>query len=480
VADTLIQYNRRRKAKRLYTDNAEGQSVRLLTFSTQQTEAESIAAHIAAEVRGGRRRPRDFAIFYRVNALSRSLEFALRDEGVPYQIVSGLEFYERREIKDTMAYLRLINNPRDDNALLRVINTPPRGIGKTTIQRLLDHAARQDLSLLDAARESGLIETLSKKSAVDVAKFVSLYDRMSVVLGAPVEEILGHVLNESGYRDFLLASEDEEDQERLANIEELLTAARQFDEHHPGQGALEAFLEESCLVNETDAWEAADDRVTLMTLHASKGLEFPVVYIVALEEGLLPHERSLQNEETLEEERRLLFVGITRAREELSLTRATYREFRGQRRLTVPSIFLMELPRGEMELNEPTSVVPSFIEDHYEELEEDWEVDARDEFDPSQLETHDRPEATSAPLAALPVTTAAELERAAARELPRVSPDAFHQGMIVKHPTYGLGKVVALSGSGERRTATIAFVAGAGQKKFVLASSPLRPTKSTS
>jgi DNA helicase-2/ATP-dependent DNA helicase PcrA len=482
VADTLIQYNRRRKAKRLFTENAEGQSVRLLTYGTQQTEAESIAAQIAAQVRAGRRRPRDYAIFYRVNALSRGLEFALRDEGVPYQVVSGLEFFERREIKDTMAYLRLINNPRDDNALLRVINTPPRGIGKTTIQKLADHAARRNLSLLDAARESGLIDTLNKKSAVDVARFVALFDRLTLVAGAPVEEILGHVLSESGYRDFLRDSDEEDDQERLANIEELLTAARQFDERHPGDGALEAFLEESCLVNETDAWEAADDRVTLMTLHASKGLEFPVVYNVALEEGLLPHERSQQNEESLEEERRLLFVGMTRAREELSLTRATYREFRGQRRLTVPSNFLMELPRGEMELNEPGSTPPTFVEEHYEQYQEDWQADARDEFDPRLFEASG-PEAdtsTSPSLAALPVQTAAELARSTARALPAVSPDAFHQGMIVTHPSYGLGKVIALSGNGERRTATIAFASGAGQKKFVLARSPLRPTKSGS
>ena len=144
-----------------------------------------------------------------------------------------------------------------------------------------------------------------------MAKFVSLYDRLSLVSAAGVEEILGHVLSESGYQMFLVDSEDEEDQERLANIEELLTAARQFDERHPGNGALEAFLEEACLVNDTDAWDTDDDRLTLMTLHASKGLEFPVVFIVALEEGLLPHERSREHAELLEEERRLLFVGIT-------------------------------------------------------------------------------------------------------------------------------------------------------------------------
>ena len=475
VADTLINYNQRRKKKGLYTENEEGQSVALVAYATQRAEAETIAATIAAEIRAGRRRPRDFAIFYRVNALSRSLEFALRDEGIPYQMVNGLEFYQRREIKDALAYLHLINNPRDDNAFLRVINTPPRGIGKSTITKLGEHAAHYQLSLLDAARESGLIESLNKRAAVAVAKFVSLYDRLSLVSAGPVEEILGHVLSESGYQQFLTDSEDEEDQERLANIEELLTAARQFDERHPGEGALESFLEEACLVNDIDAWQSDDDRATLMTLHASKGLEFPVVFIVALEEGLLPHERSRENNELLEEERRLLFVGITRACEQLQLSLATYREFRGQRRRTVPSQFLMELPRDEMHLVEPAASTQLGWESIEESDDVPWEIE-EEEAAPVEVELAVPVDAT--PALAGPLATAADLHRAEAAELTRVPPDAFHQGMIVRHPDYGLGKVVALSGSGARRSATVAFASAAGQKKFMLAQSPLRPAKS--
>ncbi len=475
VADTLINYNQRRKKKGLYTENDEGQSVSLVAYATQRAEAETIAATIAAQIRAGRRRPRDFAIFYRVNALSRSLEFALRDEGIPYQMVNGLEFYQRREIKDTLAYLHLINNPRDDNAFLRVINTPPRGIGKSTIARLGEHAASYQLSLLDAARESGLIESLNKRAAVAVAKFVSLYDRLSLVSAGPVEEILGHVLSESGYQQFLTDSEDEEDQERLANIEELLTAARQFDERHPGEGALESFLEEACLVNDIDAWQADDDRATLMTLHASKGLEFPVVFIVAMEEGLMPHERSRENNELLEEERRLLFVGITRACEELQLSLATYREFRGQRRRTVPSQFLMELPRDEMHLVEPAASTQLGWESIEETDEVPWEIEDEGAA-PAEVELAVPVAAT--PAIAGPLATAAEMHRAEAAEPTRVPPDAFHQGMIVRHPNYGLGKVVALSGSGAKRSATVAFASAAGQKKFMLAQSPLRPAKS--
>jgi DNA helicase-2/ATP-dependent DNA helicase PcrA len=419
------------------------------------------------------------------------LEFALRDQGVPYQMVNGLEFYQRKEIKDVLAYLHLINNPRDDNSFLRVINTPPRGIGRTTIQRLAEHAASRGQSLLESARESGMIESLNKRAAVAVAKFVAVYDHLSVHAADPVEAILGHVLSASGYQQFLADSEDEEDQERLANIEELLTAAREFDEKNSSDAPLETFLEEACLVNETDAWTADDDQATLMTLHASKGLEFPVVFIVALEEGLLPHERSRENIELLEEERRLLFVGITRAREELHLSLATYREFRGQRRRTVPSQFLMELPRGEMDVVEPSGMyVPA--DDHEWASHESahttsWSDDEGDiDFDPAQFdaeatsnETEDVAPAAPArsTLVTAPLTTAAELHQVQTAESPRVPPDAFHQGMVVRHPEYGLGKIVALSGSGDRRTATVTFASTAGEKKFMLAKSPLRPAK---
>ncbi len=177
-----------------------------------------------------------------------------------------------------------------------------------------------------------------------------MIDRLMLAAAAPVEEILGHVLSESGYRALLEKSADEEDQERLANLEELLTAARQFDEQHGGQNSLEGFLEEASLVADVDAWDADTDRVTLMTLHASKGLEFPVVFIIALEEGLIPHERSRADDEAVEEERRLLFVGMTRAKEDLQLSLGQYREFRGQRRMTIPSPFLLELPRDELRM----------------------------------------------------------------------------------------------------------------------------------
>ena len=478
VADALIVHNVRRKPKRLFTENALGQPVRLVAYGTNQAEAAGIAERIAGEVRAGRRRLSDFAIFYRMNALSRELEHALREQGVPYQMVNGLEFYQRKEIKDVLAYLRLLNNPRDSVAFTRTVNTPPRGIGKATIDRLAAHALRRGLSLLDAAREAGVAEGVNKRAAVAVAKFVAMFDRLSLLAAAPVEEILGHVLSESGYADYLKDTGDEEDQERLANIQELLSAARQFDERHPERDQLEAFLEEASLTSDTDAWQADTDRVTLMTLHASKGLEFPVVFIVATEGGILPHERSHDNPDALEEERRLLFVGITRAREELQLSRAIYRDFRGQRRMAVASSFLLELPREAMEIIEPgraqawsASAGSGDAHDEYAQHLDDFE------FPPAQV----APAGGAVAAAIAPLATAADLHPeeeapASVRPMsPAVSPDAFTVDMVVKHPEYGLGKIVALSGTGQRRAATVAFASEAGQKKFMLIHSQLQP-----
>ncbi len=456
VASDLISHNIRRKEKNLYTENGAGQPVRLVTYRTQKDEAEGIAAAIAGEIRDGRRRPRDFAIFYRVNALSRALEFALRNQGVPYQLVNALEFFQRKEIKEVLAYLQLLCNPHDEVALLRVINTPARGIGKTTVGRLADHATRRGISMLEAAREADGIESLKKRSAGLVRKFVAMFDRLVEVAAAPVEEILGMVLTETGYQRQWTDSDNEEDLERLANIEELLTVARDFDEHHPGDGQLETFLEEACLVSDTDDWETELDRVTLMTLHSSKGLEFPVVYIVAVEQGLLPHERSSEHPGQEEEERRLLFVGITRAQQELQISLAGYRDFRGQRKHTVPSHFLIELPRDEMELRSGPDYRPT----------------------ESQAPRPDTQPAAVPPggVRDVPLTTAADLAAGGATAR-RFSPDVFRQGMVVLHPTYGPGRIVAISGVGDHRKAIVDFGSAAERKKFVLKSAPLRPVQ---
>src|SRR3954447_23287231 len=483
IADQLITHNVRRKKKRLFTENPEGASVRLTAYPTQRDEADDIAERIATAIRNGNRRPRDFAVFYRTNALSRQLEHSLREHVVPYQIVNGLDFYQRKEIKDVLAYLHLLNNPRSDVALLRIINTPTRGIGKATIDRLRDSARMNGLPLLEAARQAGIIEGLPKKSAVAVAKFVAMFDRLGEVVHGAIEEIVGLVLSETGYREVLENSESEEEQDRLANIEELLTAAREFDVKHPEANSLEQFLEETSLVADTDAWETETDRVTLMTLHAAKGLEFPSVFIVACEQGLLPHERSRHDEEKLEEERRLLFVGITRAREELQLSYAQYRAFRGQACPTVPSSFLIELPRQEMQLADSVGsrrTTPDWEEGfepgagHDDGLEAS-QVPLVEEADYSQEEPASRGKQPKAAALTSGLTTAAEL--LAKHEKPRISPNVFCHGMAVEHPQYGAGTIIALSGDGPKRTATVKFFSDGQERKFRLIFSDLTPAE---
>ena len=267
AADGLIVHNVKRKHKQLFTDNPEGDPVELRCYSDQREEADTIAWRIARELDAGRRRAQDFAIFYRINALSRTLELALREHGIPYQLVKGLEFFKRKEIKDIIAYLQLISNPRDDVAFLRTLNTPRRGIGKKTVRSLSQHTVGHRMPLLESARQASLIDGIAKRSATRVAKFVALYDQLSEKAAAPIEELMGLVMSMSGYHESLANSDNEEDLERLANIEELLTLAREFDGQHPEAGGLEIFLEEIALVGDADDWEAETDRVTLMTLH---------------------------------------------------------------------------------------------------------------------------------------------------------------------------------------------------------------------
>ncbi len=493
VASQLIEHNLRRKKKALFTENQPGEPVRLVTYMSHTDEAKGIAAEIAMEMVSGKRRPRDYALFYRTNALSRAYELALREAGVPFLMVNGVEFFQRKEIKDILAYLQLVNNPSDEVALNRVINTPPRGIGKTTIDRLTAFAQAEGVSVLEAARSVKKIPGIAARSAKPLVEFVEKFDRIAAAATGDIEELLGIVLTESGYEEWVKPAANEQpvgDEDRVANIKELLTVAREFDERHPGGGQLEAFLEESALVNDTDDWETQVDRVTLMTLHGSKGLEFPVVYLVAVEEGLLPHERSKNQPEQLEEERRLMFVGITRARERLQISLAASRDFRGERKHTVPSSFLMELPREEMELLHPGRERRLEIE----EIPPDDEPVHRhdDGHDDGQIEPHVATEispretvrtlfapdketlAAPSGVAMAGLRTAAEL---AGVESPPVDPDVFRHGMVVRHPEFGLGKVAALSGTGAKRSATVDFATGAGRRKISLLGSPLRPVK---
>jgi DNA helicase-2/ATP-dependent DNA helicase PcrA len=496
VADQLIAYNTQRKPKQLLTENPPGKPVRLIRYPSSRDEAEHIVAQIADDVAHDRRRPRDFALFYRVNSLSRALESAFRNSSIPYQIIKGLEFYQRKEIKDVLAYLHLINNPRSDMSLLRIINVPPRRIGNTTIKRLDQHAQRYGISLLEAAREAKMIESLRKPAIVALSQFVQMLDALSPLAVAPLSELMEQVLSDSGYRQWLEESESDEETGRLGNVEELLTDAVEFDAQYQDDAPLEAFLEQTALVSDTDAWEGEIDKVSLMTLHAAKGLEFPCVFIVAVEQGLLPHNRSLEDPDQLEEERRLLFVGITRAEEELQLSNAAYRFIRGNQELAIPSQFLMELPREEMEVFEPTSsphvnetwddYADADEDDHYVQDVVDDELGEPDSKDPLMDEAiqheFDQQPATRPVVAS--VMTAAQLLADAldadseTNRRSTISPADFVEGMVVKHPKYGLGKIEKLSGKENRRTASVQFFNSPRVRQYVLAFSSLVPVQS--
>ena len=414
-----------------------------------------------------------------MNWLSRSLEQSLRAAGVPYQIVKGLEFYQRKEIKDLIAYLQLINNPRNDAAFRRIINTPPRQIGKVTVDRLAEEANRRNVSLLEAAREVGLMDSITKRAATFIASFVAMYDRLSLTASQNLHAILEAVLRESKYVEWLAGSEDEDDLERLANIRELVSAASDFDLQHPGDNHLEEFLEQVALVADTDDWEANTDKVSLMTLHAAKGLEFPAVFIVGVEQGLLPHERSMQNND-VEEERRLLFVGITRAEEQLQLSYAAYRSIQGAAKMRIASEFLMELPREEMEVYKPKTVVPRRSDDAVSGGEFDPDAEWQDHSE-SVHEIREPVRATSPAKSAVPLMTAAQLLNGDTATKPDSSLlESLRVGMIVQHSEYGLGKILSLSGVGGKQLATIQFFKKPRPTKIFVAHSQLKIVQSDS
>lgn len=344
AAGTLIDHNKQRKKKDLVTDNPQGDPVNVITFDSGLDEAEGVVVRIKEAVTAGKFKYRDHAIFMRINALTRSLESAFVKHGVPFQIVKGLAFFERKENKDVLAYLRLLANPQDTVSFLRIVNEPPRGIGKVSLDKLQSFAAQHEIGLLAAAGQVARITDIKGKGATGLRDFHRMMTELRTKLDLPPHELVSVVLEKSGYEAMLRESGEQDDAERLANVSELVTAAKQFHDTNP-DSTIGDFLEQITLASDVDAWDEHTDHVSVMTLHASKGLEFPVVYVLAVEQGLLPHERSLHNDEEIEEERRLCFVGMTRAMKQLYLCHAKMREFRGSLNYCVPSTFLDELPR---------------------------------------------------------------------------------------------------------------------------------------
>ncbi|OQP23726.1 MULTISPECIES: DNA helicase PcrA [Geobacillus] len=353
AANEVIAHNVNRKPKRLWTENPEGKPIVYYEAMNEVDEAQFVARRIQEAVESGERRYRDFAVLYRTNAQSRVIEEMFLKANIPYQIVGGLKFYDRKEIKDILAYLRVIANPDDDLSLLRIINVPKRGIGASTIDKLVRYAAEHELSLFEALGELEMIG-FSTKTAGALAAFRRQLEQWTQLQEyVPVTELVEEVLDQSGYREMLKAERTIEAQSRLENLDEFLSVTKHF-ENVSDDKSLIAFLTDLALISDLDELNGTDqaaegDAVVFMTLHAAKGLEFPVVFLIGMEEGIFPHLRSLENEDEMEEERRLAYVGITRAEEELVLTNAQMRTLFGNIQMNRPSRFLDEIPAHLLE-----------------------------------------------------------------------------------------------------------------------------------
>ena len=359
AAHAVVSNNAARKDKKLWSENAGGRPIQRFEAYDEEEEAEWIARQIDALIAGkgsvltrraddqddGRLRPQDIAVMYRTNAQSRAVEEAFLRSGIRYQLVGGIRFYQRREVKDALAYLRVLRSDADVVSFERIVNIPPRAIGERTLEQLRGYASREGLTTWDAiaGAAEGRIEELASRTRNSLAGFADLVRRLRERVGLlPLPELLDAVLEQSGYRA-MLADGSEEGEERWANLLELRSVTTRYDDLSPDD-ALDRLLEETALVADQDAYQGEADAVTMITLHAAKGLEFPVVFISGLEEGVFPHARALEDERELEEERRLAYVGITRAKRRLFLSNAWRRATWGMGQASVPSRFLLEIP----------------------------------------------------------------------------------------------------------------------------------------
>lgn len=458
AASTLISHNRQRKEKQLVTDNPDGEPVQVLTFDNGLDEAEGVVVRIKESVKAGESRYRDHAIFMRINALTRSLESAFVKHGVPFQIVRGLAFFERKENRDIIAYLRLLVNPQDVVSFVRIVNEPTRGIGKVSLERLLKYSTEAEISPLSAAGQVHKYPDIKGKAATGLKEFYRLMTELRAEMENPPHELIRSVLAKTGYRAMLQSTGDEEDQDRLANIEELITAAKQFHDEDPNR-TIGDFLEQITLASDLDGWDESADHVSVMTLHAAKGLEFPIVHLLAVEQGLLPHERSMAKDEDIEEERRLMFVGMTRAMRELYLCHSRLREFRGQALYAVPSMFLDEMPRDVERIDLASR--------------QNYARSAIDEWRSKTLGAGNSPTSTYRPMRS-PVAPVTPVSPNPPAVVKTGTPETNYQvGQVVQHEQYGIGQITNVSGSGPLRRLKIRFPA-AGEKTFVADKAKLR------
>lgn len=455
AADRLIKFNVHQLDKNLWTQNPKGEAITLVECADDKDEGYQIVLAIQEESHRRKLDLKDFAILYRTNAQSRSIEDALRRSGIPYVIVGGIRFYERKEIKDVLAYLRLLVNPNDEESLLRAINYPSRGIGQTSVERLREFAGKRNLPLLGALQQVGQMTDLServKKSAGQFRSFILKYTslRSQMSLG----EVARSLVDELGILRIYKEEGTAESLARWENVQELLSAISEFA-HDREDATLEMFLEEVALVSDIDQWEGTRNAVTLMTLHSSKGLEFPVVFISGLEEGLLPFYSAEITGGDLEEERRLFYVGMTRAQKKLYFSSTKLRYRYGEPSFPISSRFLSEIGSEGFDRVESTSLRKSLSASLFSSGKSFQKgrdgvrkkVVPEDQFFSDTL--HDYADES--------------------QEVVEIK-----AGLRVHHEIFGEGKVVQVSGRGEARKAAVHFDEY-GVKNLVLKFAKLRP-----
>jgi DNA helicase-2/ATP-dependent DNA helicase PcrA len=457
AAGKVVEKNRGRKGKTLWTENPGGERIVYRRLENEWEEASYVCREIG-KASGIGVNLRDMAVFYRTNAQSRVLEDMLLREGIPYHMVGGMRFYARMEVKDILAYLKALDNPADEISLKRIINTPPRGIGHATIDKVSALAAERDITFYEALRlsvESGLLASAAGKK---VAAFITLMEGFrGMIETTPPAELASRIIEDSGYADRLREERSEEARDRLSNLQELLAGLEEFQQKSE-DGSLSAFLEQVALFSDHEAEDGTKNSVTLMTLHSAKGLEFPLVFIIGMEEKLFPHVRSLEDREQMEEERRLCYVGMTRAKERLFLTNARRRRTFGQDQFNTPSRFIGDIPKDLLD-----------VEDEYQPA---FGFGYEPDFPPSDMEST---ETRNAPIQEkayghnLASVLAAEAPRQPVREV-QVVPDEQDEvfvGMKVRHGKFGVGTIRNIEGKGDDRKAVVWFNS-VGQKKLLL------------
>ncbi len=454
AANAVIRNNRGRKGKNLWTDHGEGEKVQFYTAANEREEGLYVATQLLRAYGEGRKW-RDCAVLYRMNALSNQIEMALKSNSIPYRVVGGFRFFERAEIKDMLSYLCVIHNPQDDLRLLRVVNNPPRGIGAKTMETARGIAAQEGRSLWDILTNAGQIPAL-QKAAPKFQRFVDLIQSMQrLAEEADLPEFYETLIQESGYAAMLSEKKDNESKSRLENIHELASSISGYLEHAE-EPSLGGFLDEVALYTDLDSVEEEDNCVTLMTMHAAKGLEFPVVFTIGMEEGVFPGYRAIGEEEELEEERRLCYVALTRAKERLYLTCAAQRMLFGRTSANLPSRFVQEIPAERLQaggrVRQPRQDI---IRDN------DWSTEERFSQIPrsaarTQVAPMPRPSGTRAAPAAY--------RKPAPKAQPLLQ---LKKGEMVRHSAFGTGMVLSIQPMGGDALVEVAFD-NVGTKRMML------------